>query len=67
MIENEDNWEAIPEEDKTKWAFMPPFLKVEGEHVHCPKGYHYRKGYPTKNRYVYGLCVKNPKKKFGFV
>ena len=64
-----DNWEGIPAEDKTKWKVkpMPPFVEVEGEHVHCPDGYHYKKGYTTKYGYVNGFCVKNPRKRFGIV
>ncbi len=69
MVVNKDYWEEIPDEDKTKWKVkpMPPFVEVKGEHVHCPKGYHYKKGYPTKYAYIRGFCVKNSKKKLGCV
>lgn len=69
MVDNRDNLEDIPYEDKTKWEvkLTPPFVEVKGEHIHCPEGYHYRKGYPIGNSYVHGICVKNPKKKFGFI
>ncbi|MEM0142587.1 MAG: hypothetical protein QXL94_01335 [Candidatus Parvarchaeum sp.] len=54
----------VPSEDKTKWRFKPLFIEIEGEHVHCRSGYHYVKGYPTKNGYVKGHCAKKPRKGF---
>jgi hypothetical protein len=63
------NLDGIPDEDKTKWEFalVPGIIKIRGEHVPCPRGYHYKKGYPTKYGYVRGFCVKNPRKNFRIV
>ncbi len=68
MVTNDQDLDGIPDEDKIKWRLTPtpPFVGVEGEHVHCPVGYHYKKGYPTKYGYVRGFCVRNPKRKFRF-
>jgi hypothetical protein len=57
----------VPSEDKTKWRLKPPFVDIGGEHVNCPHGYHYVKGYPTKYGYVKGYCAKNPKGRLNFL
>ena len=68
MVLNDQDLDGIPDEDKTNWEItVPHIIRIRGEHVTCPKGYHYKKGYPTKHGYVRGFCVKNPRKRFGIV